>query len=355
MMTSAELVKKYATKPTKVIDVSPQLRSIRFSPCGKILVAGGYDARIRRWNFESPEQTELPALAGHHAWVEALALRERDQLLFSGDSWGQLTCWSNYTAEQPAQKWNHEHAHDGWIRDISVSPDGARVATCGTDRVARVWSADDGAKISELAAYGQDLMQVRYLPDGTLITGDDRGIVKHWNADGTLVREFNASALYALSRLQDVGGVHSLAVSADGKLLAAGGTVPKNGGTVVGIPTIIVFDVATGKQKQKLSLGTENDCFIAAMNFHADGFLSAISYGTPGQGQLLYIALGEEKPFFTLKLPNCHSMAWHPDGKRLAVTTTNGGSNGNGRPVDKEGKYLTNRSPIQLLELVAEA
>jgi len=352
MIDSKELLKQFEPKQTKVITADPQVRCIRFSPCGKVLAAGGYDGRVRRWNFTLDDTPEMPPVTGHHAWVEAVALRSEGELLFSGDSWGQLCCWSNYAAEQPEKKWVHEQAHDGWIRDLSLSPDGKLIASCGSDRIVRVWSANDGAKQHELAGYGQDILRVRFLPDSTLLTGDDRGIVKQWKLDGSLIRQFDASALYALSRLQDVGGVHALAIDREGKLLAAAGTAPKGGGTVTGIPTVLIFDVATGEQKHKLELGNPNDCYVADLRFHDEGFLSVVTYGTPGSGQLLYIVPEEGKPFFTYKqAQNIHSLSWHPDGKRLVVAATNGGSNGNGRPLDKEGKYPGNKSPLHVFAL----
>ena len=59
----------------------------------------------------------------------------------------------------------------------------------------------------------------------------------------------------------------------------------------------------------------------------------------------------DAEPFFeTKKMPNCHSLSLHPDGKRLAVVATNGGSNGNGRNL-KDGKYPGNWSPIFVLAM----
>jgi WD40 repeat protein len=352
MIDSAELLKKTEPKQAKVIEAEPQVRRIRFSPCGKILAAGGYDARVRRWNFAADDTPEMPSLVGHHAWVEAIAFAPAGNLLFSGDSWGQLACWSDYAAEQPGVKWKHEQSHDGWIRDLAVSADGQLIASCGTDRCVRVWSTGDGTKRHELAAYGHDLLQVRFLPDGTLVTGDDRGWVKQWRLDGSLVREFDASVLYSLSRLQDVGGVHALAVDPAGNRIAVGGTTPKGGGTVTGIPTVLLFDLATGEQKQKWELGSVNDCYVADMAFRPEGYLCLVTYGTPGLGQLLYLLPEQASPFFTeKKMQNCHSLAWHPAGQQLVVAATNGGSNGNGRPLDKEGKYPGNKSPLHVLHL----
>lgn len=353
-MDTSEILKKYEPKEAKIITAEPQVRGARFSPCGKALVGGGFDARVRRWNVAAEGMPELPALEGHHGWVEGIAFRAEGELLFSADSWGQICCWSGYTSDKPAVKWKLDQAHDGWVRTLAVSPDGKSVASCGSDRFVRIWSAEDGAKQFEFPRSEFGNLTLRYAPDGTLLTGDERGMVRHWKADGALIRQFDASSLYTLSRLQDVGGVFALALDKEAKLLAVGGTRPKNGGTVVGIPTILLFDLASGAQKQKYDLGNENDCYVADLHFHNDGFLAAVTYGTPGQGQLIYLRPEETAPLLTYKrMQNCQSLSWHPDGKRLAVAATNGGSNGNGRPVDKDGKYKGNNSPIHVFTFPA--
>jgi WD40 repeat protein len=352
-MNAQDLLAKYQpAKDAVVLTADPQVRSARFSPCGNVLVAGGFDGRVRRWNLSAEGNPELPALEGHHAWIDGLAFRAEGELLFSGDSWGQLCCFGGYSADAPETKWRHEQAHDGWIRDLATSPDGQRLASCGSDQCVRIWSADDGTKQGEIAC-GRDVLRLAWLLDGTLVTGDDRGQVKHWKDDGTLIRQFDAGPLYTLSRLQDVGGVHALAIDREGKRLAAGGTIPKNGATVTGPPTIFLFDIASGERTHQLTLGADSDCYVADIHFHDEGFLSAVTYGTPGAGQLLYVLPDEGKPFLTRKMSNLHSLSWHPGGKRLAVVATNPGSNGNGRPLDKEGNYVGNRSPIHLLAVGA--
>ncbi len=351
-MDPAELLKKYQPQDFKVLTADPQVTAARFSPCGKVLVGGGYDARVRRWNFAIGDLPELPALEGHHGWVEGLAFRAEGELLFTADSWGQICCWSGYTGDQPTIKWKVDNAHDGWIRALSLSPDGKAIASCASDRFVRLWTTEDGVKQFEFPQTPQQNLSVLFAPDGTFFTGDDRGLVRHWNVNGTLIRQFDASSLYMLSRLQDVGGAFVLALDKSGTTLAVGGTKPQGGGTVTGVPSILLFDVATGAEKQKLELGTVNDCYVADIHFHDEGFLSVVTFGTPGAGQLLYIRPEDKTPFLTeKKMANCHSLAWHPDGKRLAIAATNGGSNGNGRPVDKDGKYVANHSPIHVFTL----
>jgi hypothetical protein len=66
----------------------------------------------------------------------------------------------------------------------------------------------------------------------------------------------------------------------------------------------------------------------------------------------LYVVPGEASPFFTHKqVQNIHSFTWHPGGKQFVVAGTNSGSNGNGRTLDKEGKYPGNKSPLHVFAL----
>jgi WD40 repeat protein len=168
MIDSKELLKRYEpTKDVKIIAADPQVRSVRFSPCGKLVVGGGYEGKVRRWNAD--DQAELPALEGHHAWIDGLAFRADGELLFTADSWGHIRCWSGYGVEAPTVKWKNETAHDGWIRELALSPDGKLLASCGSDKVVRVWSAEDGKLQHELASYGQDILRICWLPDGTLL------------------------------------------------------------------------------------------------------------------------------------------------------------------------------------------
>ena len=348
MIETPELLKKYQPKQFKVLDADPQVSAARFSPCGKLLVAGGYDAKVRRWNFETEEFKELPAIEGHHGWVEGIAFTS--ERLFTGDSWGKLVCWADMLAEQPTAKWTAEQAHDGWIRDLAISSDGKFVGSCATDHLVRLWHTGNG-DLQQQIKFEEDPRVVRFHPDGTLLVGDAKGIV-HWvKPNGEVIKKFDASVLFVLSRLQDCGGVQCIALDKEAKTLAVGGVAPKNGGTVVGSPTLLIFDLATGEQKTKFTLGGEQDVNVCDLHFHEEGFLSLITYGTPGQGQLIYVRPEEKAPFLTeKKLANPHSISWHPDGKRFAIAATNAGSNGNGRPV-KDGKYLSNKSPIHLFAI----
>jgi len=364
-----QLREQFEPKELKSISADPQCFAARFSPCGKLLVAASYDSRVRRWDATSDELPELAALAGHGGWVTALAFAPDGEIVYSADSWGQIRA-TPARDENPAVKWNIVAAHDGWVRDLAVTPDGTRLASCGIDKKVRLWSTADGTKQHEFTTVPAEAAQpkngelagdvscLRFTADGhQLLTGDMRGVVKLWDtATWQCVREFDAGVLFKVDRLQDVGGIHALAFDREQKLLAVTGVQPKNGGTVTGLPTVLVFDFATAQLKQTLTFGQPNDCFVSDAQFHPSGFLIVTTSGTPGSGQLAFQRVDDKEPFFsTKKMINCQSISLHPDGLRLAVVATNAGSNGNGRPLTKDGKYDGNRSPINVLRMPAPA
>src|SRR5689334_23247396 len=127
-----ELLKRYQPKEVKVLTPDRQMCTVRFSPCGKFLAAGGTDGTVRRWDASTDQLPELPPLTGHNGWVQGLAFHPDGRRLFTADSWGQLRCWP-YADKEPKPLWAVAQAHDGWIRRLALSPDGKLLATCGLD------------------------------------------------------------------------------------------------------------------------------------------------------------------------------------------------------------------------------
>jgi sugar lactone lactonase YvrE len=338
-------------KPLSVFSTDRQLTSARFSADGSLLAAGCVDSTVRCWRVGEKQIDPLPNLQGHHGWVTSVAFHPQGNRLFTADSWGQLRCQLLSDAA-PKVLWQIDTAHDGWLRQLAVAPDGASVATCGRDSAVRVWSAE--GKLLAEHRHENDVFAVAFaLEDRQVVFGDQRGQLHLWDfAADKLVRQFDASILFKTDRMQDMGGLRVLAFAEEGKLLLAAGAIPEKGGTIQSIPVTLAFDFATGALQNKFTHGVAKDGFIEDLVVHPAGYLMAVTSGDPGNGKLLRFRVTEKEAFDSATpLPNCQALALHPDGRRFIVVSTNRDSNGNGRLSGKDGAYPPNNSPVSMFEL----
>ncbi len=341
----------FDVKSIPMVKTDRQINRIRVAPDGMTLVAAGHDALVHRWELTEDSPQPRTPFAGHHGWVTAVEWLPTGPRLVSADSWGGLCCFDAAAAETPVV-WSHPAAHDGWITSLAVSADGKHLATTGLDRKVSVWTAENGTIVGEPFDLPDDGHAVVFATDGnTLFHGDLQGTIRQVETtNGKLVRTFDAAVLHKSDRLQEIGGVRLLRVTPDGKQLLAAGTRPKNGGNVQGIPNVLVFEITTGTLLQTIDLGKDGDVYVTDLVPGPAGQWLATISGNPGAGKVVAIQLDQTQPLFeTTKYPNCHSLAWREAESRLFVSATNGGSNGNGRPVNAQGEYLGNHSPIYLL------
>ncbi len=290
----------------------------RFDPSGQFIFAGAQDNSVVRYHLATGKKVELKA---HKSWVRALAFAAKEKLLFSGDWAGRLIAWP-VDAEAPAPRWNLP-AHRGWLRALALSPDGKTLASCGNDLLVKLWSVPDGKLLTTLRGHDWHVYNVAFHPGGKqLVSADLHGIVKVWDlAKQSVARELDAKVLYRYDNTfgADIGGVRSMAFNGDGSLLACAGiTNVSNAFAGIGNPLVVLFDFATGKQKQLLrpKVGFQGTAWGVA--FHPKGFILGVG---GGNGGVLW-AWKPEQPLadFTLPLPNnARDLSLHPDGRRLAI------------------------------------
>jgi WD40 repeat protein len=298
------------------------LLGCRFDPTGRFVFAGGQDNSIQSWDLAWGRKTTL---TGHASWVRAIGFAAKEKLAITGDYHGKLIFWP-IDGDSPKPIKTIE-AHDGWVRWISTSADGKRLATCGNDGLVKLWSLPRGEPIRSFSGHSCHVYAVVFAPDGTLASCDLKGVIKVWDTTtGNATRAMDASPLYKYDPgfMADIGGARGMAFSHDSKLLACAGiSEVSNAFAGVGKPLVVLFDAATGKQKHLLKPKEAFQGTAWGVTFHPQGY--AIAAGGGNGGALWFWSLDKGENVFTLKLPNnARDLDLHADGQRLAIPFADG-------------------------------
>jgi len=258
--------------------------SLAWSPDGKRLAWGEYDNWARVW--EADTGRELLKL-GHAGWVNQVAWSPDGKRLATASEAQRVTVWDATTGKETLSL----RGHRGGVNSVAWSPDGARLVSAGADGTVKIW--DTVGKQDDLAIDRAGADWLAWSPKGDRVASAGGGKVKLWDSR-------TGKEAWSLDVPAD-----RLAWSADGKYLAAG---KRDAVVIVDTETRkrIVASTTAGPAVMswspaaaRLAIGTE---------FSEDVEVWDI---TPGRKVLLNWR-GEE-------IPGVYSLAWSPDGSRLAV------------------------------------
>lgn len=174
------------------------IRSVCFSPDGKLLATGAEDRRIRVWDIESRRIRNT--FDGHDQDIYSLDFARSGRLIASGSGDKTVRLW-DIDANAQVMVLSIE---DG-VTTVAMSPDGRFVAAGSLDKSVRVWDCSSGYLIERLegvAGHKDSVYSVAFSPSGReLVSGSLDKTIKMWelgaprglgstSKDGKCIRTF---------------------------------------------------------------------------------------------------------------------------------------------------------------------
>jgi RNA polymerase sigma factor (sigma-70 family) len=199
-------------------------------------------------------------------------------------------------------------AHAKGVFALDLARDGKLLATAGSDGFVRLWDLATGRMVQDFGGKQQSIAwRVALSPDARLVvTAHERGTVRLWDtATGKLRREYPVT-----------GNVLGIALSRDGKVLAASFSFPDHDAFIV------LWDLVSGQEIRRLSGRYVYP--LEALAFSPDG-RTLVSGGQSSKDLCLWeVGTGQPRRQFAGHQGALFSVAFSPDGRMMASGSFDG-------------------------------
>ena len=190
--------------------------SAKFSPDGKLVATGGYDKMVMVWNPADVHPVDIAGrldgkpdakpnyvrLAGHNGPVRSVAFSPKGKLILSGSEDNSIRIWDLATGESVKSL----RGHGSSVRSCTFSPDGEMVLSGGDDESVRLWNVRGYEEVRVLhatvfAGHEDAVLSARFLRDGqNIVTASRDRTASLWDAaTGQPVRRFQEGHEFLVS------------------------------------------------------------------------------------------------------------------------------------------------------------
>ncbi|KIL59607.1 hypothetical protein M378DRAFT_169130, partial [Amanita muscaria Koide BX008] len=243
------------------------IRSVCFSPDGKLLATGAEDKQIRIWDISKKRIVRV--FDGHQQEIYSLDFSLDGRLIVSGSGDKTARIWDMANADAPPKVLTINDPDslngDAGVTSVAISPNGQFVAAGSLDTVVRIWDVATGHLVERLRGHRDSVYSVAFTPDGKgLVSGSLDKTLKYWDVSGLLLSG-NANAVAATagssgSSSSSASSTSNGATSANGTKKVTGPGTPGQQVVVKGekIPSPCTMNF-TGHKDYVLSVAVSHD------------------------------------------------------------------------------------------------
>jgi len=328
-------------RPTTLEGHSDAVKSLTFSPDGKMLASASDDGTIKLWEVISGK---LRATAQNEIRQDYFVAFSPDgKLLATTARFETFNLWDVTTGQKKAK------FYPDLVTSVAFSNDGALMAVGGRHNPLTLWDMKTGLEKAALKGHDEPVQSVVFNNDGSVLaSGSWSGRTKSVQAVTIANRRLVADSIphYGTIKVWDVptgktkatieveSFPRTLSITPDGRFLALGS---KDG-------TIELWDVATGRLKPPVK---SHSFRVLSFAFSPDGALLASGGMDRTSGlmqhleptiKLLDVKTGQEPLTLHGHTSSVFCVAFSPDGKLLASGDSDGRINLWQLPVTKKAE-----------------
>ena len=316
-----------------------EVYAVDFSADSHWMVSGGADSVVR--SSEVTRRGGEQHVMTHGDWIEFIEFGPEGNWFASASDDNNLRIWD---VETGVEKLRMEH--NGFVMRMDISANGAWIASTGNDQTARIWDTVSGSEMVQIPLDGRGSAILLSEDSTRLFVGDDKGNLSLWDTSSLLAR---------LNVIEFPELVHEARYSPDGNTFSVN-TDQRNvwlfpvenlleikdgiQGTEIINADALTYDLAyspdskwvaaaASRNHQAFLYNTETETSLlidAGAKLYAFGFDPTSTQLATAGGDSMLRFWDLESAKQTAAIENSHalqSLAYHPDGKQVAVSMEN--------------------------------
>ena len=162
-----------------------KIGAVTFNPGSSLLATAGESA-VEIWDVASGKCVYILEEKEHKGRVKSVAFSPDGKLLVSGSTDKNIKIWDL----SKRQLIRNLTGHDASVVSVALSPDGEKIVSSACEGTIRIWNLNDGKCIQELAGHQNWVWAVTFSPDGQFIASasQDESIILWDKAGNNLAR-----------------------------------------------------------------------------------------------------------------------------------------------------------------------